>query len=206
MWRYTLRRLSFLPIILFAVSLLTFLMLRVLPGQDPALVIAGQGATPEQIAQIHAQLGLDHPLWRQYVDWVGDALRGDFGTTYQSHASIRHEFLRRFPASFEIVFLSLIVSAITGVLFGILSAMYRNSLLDYAVRVFAVFGASIPEFFLLTLLIIVPSYLWSYAAPIGGYVSPLSDPWTNARLFVPPAIILGIGGSAGLMRLVRTTM
>jgi len=206
MWRYTVRRLSFLPIILFGVSLITFLMLRVLPGQDPALVIAGQGATPEQIRSIHEQLGLDEPLWRQYTDWVGDALRGDFGTTYQSHASIRHEFLRRFPASFEIVFLSLIVSAITGVVFGILSAMYRNSVLDYAVRVFAVFGASIPEFFLLTLLIIIPSYLWNYAAPIGGYVSPLHDPWTNARLFVPPAIILGIGGSAGLMRLVRTTM
>ena len=222
MLRYSLRRLTFLPIILFAGSRFTFLMLRVLPGQDPALVIAGQGATKDQIAQIHAQLGLDHPIFpftfsteppfvefhrhSQYAGWIGDALRGDFGTTYQSHASIRHEFIRRFPASFEIVFLSLCVSAIAGIVFGILSAMFRNSLLDYGVRMFAVFGASIPEFFLLTLLIIIPSYLWNYAAPVGGYVSPLKEPWTNARLYVPPAIVLGIGGSAGLMRLVRTTM
>ena len=206
MWRYALRRLSFLPIIVFAVSLLTFIILRVLPGQDPALVIAGQGATRDQINQIHAQLGLDHPIWRQYLNWVGDALQGNFGTTYQSQSSIRDEFVRRFPASFEIVFLSLIVSAITGITFGVLSAMYRNSVLDYAVRVFAVFGASIPEFFLLTLLIIIPSYLFNYSAPIGGYVSPLHHPWTNLRLFVPPALVLGIGGSAALMRLVRTTM
>jgi peptide/nickel transport system permease protein len=119
---------------------------------------------------------------------------------------VRHEFVRRFPASFELISLSLVISAVFGIGFGILSALYRNSVLDYIVRVFAVFGASIPDFFLLTLLIIIPSYVFNYAAPIGGYHSLFHQPMLNLRQFGPPALVLGIGGSAALMRLVRTTM
>ena len=133
-------------------------------------------------------------------------LQGNFGVTFHSQAPVRHEFVRRFPASFELVSLSLVISAVFGIGFGILSALYRNSMLDYIVRVFAVFGASIPDFFLLTLLIIIPSYLFNYAAPIGGYHSLFHQPMPNLRQFGPPALVLGIGGSAALMRLVRTTM
>lgn len=206
MRRYALRRLSFLPIILLAVSLITFMVLRVLPSQDPADVVGGANATEEQKQAYRTQLGLNEPLYRQYTDWLGNALRGDFGKTFTSQKSVRDEFVRRFPASFELVLMAIMFSAVFGISFGILSAMYRNSMLDYAVRIFAVFGTSIPEFFLLTLLIIVPSYFWNYSMPLGGYVPIYEDPYTNLRLFLPAALILGIGGSAGLMRLTRTTM
>ncbi len=222
MWRYTLRRLSFLPLILLVVSIFTFVLLRVLPGGDIADVIGGQNATPEQKQAIRAQYHLNDPIFpitfnstapfvgvekdSQYGRWLVDALRGDFGKTFTSQKSVRDEFVRRIPASFEIVALSLAFSIFFGITFGILSAMYRNSLLDYGVRVFAVFGTSIPEFFLLSLLIIIPSYLWNYSMPVGGYVAIYDDPVTNLRLFLPASLILGIGGSAGLMRLVRTTM
>jgi peptide/nickel transport system permease protein len=102
--------------------------------------------------------------------------------------------------------LSLAISVVVGVVFGVVSASMRNSGIDYGVRLLAVFGQSIPEFFLLILLILVPSILWSYAPPVGGYVSPTSDLWKNIRMFLPPSVILGIGGSAGIMRLQRTTM
>jgi len=222
MWRYTLRRLSFLPIILIAVSILVFVLLRVLPTSDIADVIGGEGATDAQKQAIRAQYHLNDPIFpitfngsppfvgvqkhSQYSRWVVDALRGDFGKTYLSQKSVRSEFFRRFPASFEIVALSLFFSIFFGISFGIISAMYRNSLLDYFVRIFAVFGTSIPEFFLLSLLIIIPSYLWNYSQPVGGYVAIYDDPWTNLRLFLPASLVIGIGGSAGLMRLVRTTM
>ncbi len=206
MLRYTLRRLAWLPIILFGVSLIAFFVLRWLPGQDPAAAMAGQGATEEQLAEIRAEIGLDKPKHEQYFTWLGDMVTGDFGKTFTSEKPIREEFIRRFPASFEIVFLSLVFSAIFGLSFGILSALYRNGIIDYGVRLFAVFGASIPEFFLLTLLIVIPTYLWRYSQPVGGYVPIYEDPITNLRLFLPPAIIIGIGGSAGLMRLTRTTM
>ncbi|HYM14277.1 MAG TPA: ABC transporter permease [Dehalococcoidia bacterium] len=236
MMRYALRRLSFLPLILLVVSIFTFVLLRVLPSADIADVIGGSNATPQQKAAIRARYGLLDPIFpvtmagrcglalgyvpwcvveppviqlhrhSQYGTWLLHALRGDFGTTYTNNASVRAEFLRRFPASFELVSMSLAFGVVFGISFGILSAMYRNSLLDYAVRIFSVAGTSIPEFFLLTLLIIIPSYLWNYAQPAGGYVPIYDDPARNLRLFLPPALILGLAGSSGLMRLVRTTM
>jgi len=236
MLRYTLRRLSFLPIILLTVSIITFVLLRVLPTGDFADVIGGSNATPEQKDAIRDKYGLRAPVFpvtvsgecervvwyvpkcgldgpivelhahSQYGSWLFDAVRGDFGTTFNNNADVRHEFIRRFPASFELVFLSLGFSVVLGISFGILSAMYRNTPLDYGVRIFAVLGTSIPEFFLLTLLIVIPSYLWNYAQPSGGYVPVYDDPMHNLRLFLPPSLIVGVAGSSGLMRLVRTTM
>ncbi len=206
MWRYALRRLAFLPVIIFVVSIITFVLLRVLPDQDPAVLMAGQNATPQQVQAIHEQLGLDQPIVVQYIDWISDVGRGDLGETYFGRRDIGEEILRRFPASAELVLLSLIVSLIVGVSFGVLSAVMRNSSLDYVVHFFAVFGQSVPDFFLLILLIIIPSIIWNYAAPIGGYVAPWVDPWRNIRIYLPPSLILGIGGAAGIMRLQRTTM
>ena len=119
---------------------------------------------------------------------------------------MRDEFIRRFPPSFQIVAMSLFISVVFGIslrhplgdvpqpIAGLRRAHLRRA------------ASSIPEFFLLTLLIIIPSYLWSYSQPVGGYVPIYEDPWTNLRLILPPAIIIGIAGSAGLMRLTRTTM
>jgi peptide/nickel transport system permease protein len=212
MLRYTLRRLSFLPIILLVVSIVVFIALRVLPTGDIADVIGGSNATPAQKEAIRAQYGLDKPIFpvtvsgsppflefhrdSQYGTWLADALRGDFGKQYTNGQSVRDEFARRFPASFELVILSLAFSVLFGITFGILSA----------VRTFSVLGTSIPEFFLLTLLFIIPSYIWNYSPPTGGYVPVYQDPMHNLRLFLPPTLILGLAGSSALMRLVRTTM
>jgi peptide/nickel transport system permease protein len=206
MLRYTVRRLLWLPIILFGVSVIVFTMLRVAPGQNPAETIAGQGATPDQIRQLERQFQLDKPIARQYLNWVGDLVRGDFGDEFYSQKPIRDEFIRRFPPSFQIIFMSLAIGAVVGISFGIISAIYRNRWPDYVVRFGAVASSSVPEFFLLTLLVVIPAYLWSYSAPVGGYTPIYEDPWTNLRLMLPPAIIVGVSGSAGLMRLTRTTM
>jgi peptide/nickel transport system permease protein len=214
MLRYTIRRLLWLPIILFGVSAISFFMLRALPGQDPAAAIAGQGATEEQLERIRSDLGLDEPVIQQYFTWLGDMLRGDFGNEFKTASStgeqsglpIWDQFKERFPESFQIIFLGLAFSVIFGVSFGIISAMARNSPIDYFVRFFAVLASSIPEFFLLTLMIIVPLYLWNYSMPVGGFVPIYEDPWHYIRLMGPAALIIGIAGSAGLMRLTRTTM
>lgn len=206
MWRYTLRRLAFLPLIMITVSVITFVLLRVLPFQDPAVTMAGQNATPEQIEAIHEELGLDKPIVVQFFDWMGGVLQGDMGETYFGRRDIMDEVIRRFPASAELMILSLTVSMVIGVSFGVLSAVMRNSPLDYAARLLAVAGQSIPDFFLLVLLIVIPSILWNYAHPAGGFVSPLEDPWENIKMFGPPALVLGLGGAAAIMRLQRTTM
>ena len=206
MLRYTLRRLVWLPVILFGVSSMVFFLLRGLPGQDPAAVIGGQGLTEEQRIAIREDLGLERPIFVQYGEWVGDMLRGDFGRAYFNNQPIRDEFVRRFPPTFQLLLMSLIIATVVGVGFGIVSALWRNSPIDYFVRIFAVLANSVPEFFLLTLLIIIPAALWNYSQPVGGYVSILDDPVRNLRLIGPAALIVGIGGSAGLMRLTRTTM
>lgn len=222
MLRYTLRRLAWLPVILFGVSMIAFIVLRTLPGQDPASAIAGQGATQDQIDRINRDLGLKEPIFpvslgtsspfvevhhtSQYGKWIGGILRGDFGRTFNGKQPIREQFIHKAPASFQIVLMSFIVSIVVGVTFGIISAVYRNGVMDYIARLFAVLSSSIPEFFLLALLIIIPAYLWNYSQPVGGYVPIYEDPMRNLRLFVPPALIIGIGGSAGLLRLTRTTM
>jgi peptide/nickel transport system permease protein len=207
MLRYTLRRLAWLPIILFGVSALAFFILRGLPGQDPAdVIIIGPGATDEQKQQVREELGLEKSIFVQYGDWVGDLVRGDFGRDYTANQPVRDQFLRRFTPTFQLLVFSLVIATVVGVGFGIISAIWRNSPIDYFVRVFAVLAGSIPEFFLLTLLIIIPAALWNYSQPVGGYVSFFDNPWTNLRLMGPPSLIIGIGGSAGLMRLTRTTM
>ena len=206
MLRSALRRLAWLPIILFGASLLVFVLLRTLPGQDPAKAIAGQGATPEDYQRIRVQLGLDKPLWEQYTTWLRDVASGEFGREYRSDRPVSEEFARRFPATIQIIGLGLFFAVLFGIGFGIISAMWRNSPIDYFVRIFAVLGSSIPEFFLLSLLIIIPSFLWNYAAPSGGYQPFFEDPQRYIEHMLPPALIIGIGGSAGLMRLTRTTM
>lgn len=206
MLRYALRRLAWLPIILFGVSTLVFFMLRGLPGQDPAGVIAGQGATEAQLEEIREELGLERPIMVQYWDWVSGLVVGDFGEAYYNDQPVRDQFVRKFPPTFQLLMMSLIIGSVAGVGFGVISAIWRNSPIDYFVRIFAVLSSSIPDFFLLTLLIVIPAALWHYSQPVGGYVPLLEDPWTNLRLMGPPALITGIGGSAGLMRLTRTTM
>jgi peptide/nickel transport system permease protein len=206
MMRYTLRRLAWLPIILFGVSTVAFFLLRGLPGQDPAAVIGGQGLTEEQRIAIREELGLERPLMVQYGEWLGNLLRGDFGRDYYSDQPIRDQFMRKFTPTFQLLIMSLLIATVMGVGFGIISALWRNSPIDYFVRIFAVLAGSVPEFFLLTLLIVIPLELWQYSAPTGGYVSILEHPLTNLELMGPAAIIIGIGGSAGLMRLTRTTM
>jgi peptide/nickel transport system permease protein len=222
MLRYALRRLAWLPVILFGVSLIAFVVLRTLPGQDPASAIAGQGATQEQIDRINNELGLGDPIFpvsptsdapfiefqrnSQYGKWITGVLRGDPGKTFQGEQPILELFKNKFPASFQIVMMSFLVSVVVGVSIGVLSAVYRNGFVDYFARLFAVASSSIPEFFLLALLIIIPSYLWNYSQPVGGYVPIYEDPWQNLRLFVPPALIVGVASSAGLVRLTRTTM
>lgn len=208
MLRYTVRRLAWLPIILFGVSALAFFLLRAMPSQDPAdVIILGPGATEEQKREVREQLGLERNVFVQYGDWVGGLVRGDFGEGYFSGGRpIRDEFNSRFTPTFQLLVMSLAIATAMGVGFGIISALWRNSPIDYFVRVFAVLAGSIPEFFLLTLLIIIPLKLFAYSQPVGGYVSIIEDPIRNLRLIGPAAIIIGIGGSAGLMRLTRTTM
>lgn len=208
MWRFIVRRLTFIPIIAIIISAFVFFLLRAFPEMtgDPARIICGMNCPEERYQAIRAELNLDKPMIVQYGEWMRDVVTGDLGTNWYGGNDILDEVVHRLPISVEIMILTLLFGGTIGISFGILSAVMRNTPLDYGLRFLAVFGQSVPDFFLLVLLIVIPSIMWNYAAPVGGYVSPWEDFWTNARMFVPPTLVVSVGGAAGLMRLTRSTM
>ncbi len=206
MRRYLIRRLAALPVIIVAVSAITFFTLRAPWVGDPAIVMAGQNAPPSQIAAVRRELGLDRPLVVQFGSWVAHLARGDFGRTFRGRQPVWPEVRRRMPITFEEVALSLFFGMFFGVLYGVVSAVKYRSLPDYGLRLFAVFGQSIPGFFLLVLLIVLPSLWWNYSPPSGAGHGLFQNPLQNLRLLVPPTLMLAVAHSAGLLRLTRSTL
>lgn len=206
MRQYAMRRLAYVPLIVAVVSVLTFFTLRLPFAVDPAVLYINQQTTAEQEAEIRRELGIDKPVLQQFGIWIGDVVQGDMGQTFRSRQPVWDEIQRRLPVNIQILIMSVLFSTLFGVTFGVITAVKQNSPVDYGFRVFAVFGQSIPDFFLLILLIVLPSIWWNYAPPAGGHVSIFEDPWTNLRLYVPPTLLLGIGSAAAMMRLCRSTL
>lgn len=206
MRRYALRRMAYLPLIVFVVSVITFFMLRLPWSRDPTDVYVNMQTTPEQEAAIRHELGIDKPAAEQFVIWIGDVLTGDMGTTFRGDQPVFDEVVRRLPITIEIVVLSVLFSTLIGVPLGILCAVKQNTWVDYLTRFCVVFGQSIPSFFLLILLIVLPSIWWNYSPPIGGHVSLFKDPWENLRLYVPPTLMLSAVGASSMIRITRSTM
>jgi peptide/nickel transport system permease protein len=205
MRRYVIRRLLLGILILLVLSLAVFALLRVGPG-DPAISRCGLSCTPEQIAAIRANLGLNDPYPVQYARWLGDVLSGDLGEATFSREPVLDSLRERLPVTIELMVITILVTAVLGIAFGIISAIYRNSAADYAVRITAVLGLSLPGFWLATLALLIPVRLWGYAPPLGSAVGFFDDPLGNLRQFVPPGLILGLASAAVIMRLTRSSL
>ena len=147
MGRYAVRRsLTIVPVLL-GVSILVFSFIHLIPG-DPALTMLGERATPEKVAEVRARLGLDRPIWQQYVLYVGHALRGDLGVSIVRGDPVAGDLLRRFPATVELAVAAIVVAIALGIPIGVGSAVYRNSPLDSLARLGALTGVSMPIFWL----------------------------------------------------------
>ena len=132
---------------LLGVSLLVFSFIHLIPG-DPALTMLGERATPEKVAEVRARLGLDRPIWQQYVLYIGKALRGDLGVSIIRGDPVASDLLRRFPATVELATAAIVVAIALGIPIGVASAVWRNSLLDSLARLGALTGVSMPIFWL----------------------------------------------------------
>jgi len=201
---YVLRRLLFFIPVLLAASIVTFLALRLVPG-DPALTFLGQQARPEEIERWHLDHGTNKPLVTQYVDWLTGMIQGDPGRSFAGGQSIASEIKARFPVTALILVFSFAFTMFFGLTFGILAGVFQDSWVDHLVRFVSVFGQSVPNFFTLTLLILLPAIWWRYAPPF-GYVPFWEDPWRAARQIIPPTFILAIGTASTLMRLTRASL
>jgi len=145
--RYAFRRSLTLVPVLFGVSILVFSFIHLIPG-DPALTMLGERATPEKVAEVRARLGLDRPIWQQYLLYVGNALHGDLGVSIVRGDPVASDLLRRFPATVELAVAAITVAIALGIPIGVASAVWRNSLLDSLARLGALTGVSMPIFWL----------------------------------------------------------
>jgi len=145
--RYAIRRsLTVVPVLL-GVSVLVFSFVHMIPG-DPALTMLGERATPEKVAEVRARLGLDRPIWQQYVLYFGNVLHGDLGVSVVRGDPVTTDLLRRFPATVELALAAIVLAIAIGIPIGIGSAVWRNSLLDSLARLGALTGVSMPIFWL----------------------------------------------------------
>lgn len=208
MGQYIIRRvlLTFVTVILF--SIILFVLVRMLPGDAALMRTVGDSSTPIDPAAIGAlrkQFGLDQPLPVQYVKWAGAVAHGDFGRSFWTGDRASQDILTAMPVTVELVLLSVIFSVAIGLLIGAASAVYRDRPADHLLRLFALFGLSIPNFWVGTLLILMPAIWWHYLPPL-GYVSPLRDLTGNLRQFLAPSAALGWALSGSVMRMTRSEM
>src|SRR5712672_3818396 len=198
------RRLLYLVPVLVAVSLLTFLIASLLPG-DLAYVILGDQATPEKVEALRRDMGLDQPIWWRYLGWLGHVLQGDFGRSFRTGQTVLQAVTERFPVSFELMILAEIIGLAIGVPVAIVCAARSGGPFDRFMTGTAFAMLSVPAFLSAILLI----YLFAVELrwlPATGYVPFEEDPIGNLRSFLLPALTLAVAEWPVLMRVLRSDM
>lgn len=193
---YVVRRLLMLVPMLVGISLLTFAILQATPG-DPAVLMLGQYATPQRIANLREELGLNDPLPVQYGRYVWRALHGDLGRSFRSQRPVIEEILDRFPSTLELTLAALLLSTVAGVATGVIAATVRNRWVDGGIMAGALVGLSIPEFWLGIVLLIVFGIKLKMVPITGG---------TGLKALILPALTLALAPAAVLARLTRSSV
>ncbi|GIX48532.1 MAG: hypothetical protein KatS3mg131_2743 [Candidatus Tectimicrobiota bacterium] len=206
MGTYIVKRLLLSLPLLVLVSLLAFSIIRIVPGDVVMLMLAEVGnLRPEQLAQLRAELGLDQPFLAQFLRWLQGVVQGDLGTSIWTGRTVGGELLRTLPVTAELAFFSLVIALLVAIPIGILSAVRRNTLLDYAGRFVAIVGLSVPEFALATIALLLLS-LYVGWIPSLVYVPLWEDPLRNLGTMALPSLILGFSLAAVIMRMTRSAM
>lgn len=195
MLRFILGRITLALLVAFAVSIISFMMLNL--SGDPAISIAGEGATEETLASIRAQYGFDRPLPVQYLNWLGDALRGDLGDSYYFGLPVTELIAARIGVTATLGLTSIIFALGLSIPMGILAAINPNSFIDRAALLISVVGQALPSFWFGLLLVMV------FSIGLGWLPSSGTDSWLG---FVLPTIVLGYYATPAIMRLTRTGM
>jgi peptide/nickel transport system permease protein len=199
--RYVAKRLLIaIPSLLIA-SLIVFTLPRLIPGDAVQLMLA-EKAYAKDIAELRAKLGLDRPLYVQYFEWAGRAVRGDLGESLWTRRPVLQEIGQRLPITLTLAGLALTFALAIAIPVGVISAARQDTLADLVARSAAILGLSVPGFWLATLLIVLPAIWWGWR-PVGDFVEFSRDPAGYVRQMLLPAAILGIAASAALMRLTR---
>jgi peptide/nickel transport system permease protein len=192
--------------VLIGVSVLVFLMIRIIPGDIVDLMIGPElyvGA--EYRAEMRAKYGLDQPVYIQYVNWVGQIVQGNFGMSLRNDEPVLGTIIRRLPITTELALLSVLLSAVVAVPLGVISAVRRNSATDFVARLIAMVGLSVPNFWLAAMLLLVTGVVFHWQPQL-LLVPPWVDPWVNLQQMAMPVIALSLALMAIVMRMTRSSM
>jgi peptide/nickel transport system permease protein len=181
-----------------------FLVIHLVPG-DPATAVLGLNATPELVARLRSDLGLDEPLITQYVTWLGNVVTGDFGQDYSSGAAISELLSQRLPVTIELAVAALVVAIAVGVPLGVAAAVWRGRTPDATAQGVSMIGISVPDFWV-GIMLILAFALGLGVLPSSGWVPLSEDPVENLRHVALPALALGLGFAAVLIRVTRAAM
>ncbi len=197
------RLLSLIPV-LFGISLVSFILIHLVPG-DTVSVILGTNTTAVSAAALRAAFGLDRPAPVQYITWLGGLLHGDFGQSFITGQPILGTIMSRLPATAELTIAALLLSLCIALPAGIIAAIRQYSVADYAGTTVSLLGLSLPSFWLATILTILFSVVW-HVLPPSGFVAITTDPVGNLRDLILPTVTLGTGLAAVVMRYTRSAM
>ncbi|HEX4746268.1 MAG TPA: ABC transporter permease [Gaiellaceae bacterium] len=188
------------------ISIIIFLMVRLMPGDIIDVLFAGDVTATEEIKQqAREDLGISGSYPEQYLNWASGVVQGDFGDSFRNAEPVGDVLWRAIPITLELMILALLIAVVIGIPLGVVSAVRRDSASDYASRVAGLIGISIPSFWLATLLLLFTSRVFGWVPPL-TYTSFFDDPLTNLSQFALPAVSISVFTLAIVMRMVRATM
>lgn len=208
MLRYlTQRAIAFVPTVL-GVTLLVFFAIRAIPGDAITAMLGTEAGmlTANQRASLEEYFGLDKPSYVQYFNWLGNLLQGDLGYSVRHGQPVLDVILARFPVTLELAVLAVLIALAIGLTFGVIAAIFHNSVIDLFGQLFALIGLAAPNFLIGTLIIYVLSVYFGILPNAGNYVDLTEDPVKNFEQIIFPAITLGFAFSASVMRMTRSAM
>jgi peptide/nickel transport system permease protein len=204
---YVLKRLLLMVPTLLGVATLVFLLLRVLPGDVVLLRLAGEGGkvADEVLRAERARLGLDHALWRQYVDWIWGLVQGDLGLSMWTGRPVAQEIRIRMTLSVELTILATLLAVAVSIPLGTLAALRRATWVDYLLRVFSISGLSLPSFWLAVLIVLMLLRLFAWSPPL-TFTAFWQDPVANLSQLIWPALVVGFRSAALSARMMRSAL
>src|ERR671919_622530 len=207
MTKYIVKRILLMIPTLIGVAVIIFFLMRVVPGDVVELRFAGESsfASKENLDKERARLGLDKPLWRQFVDWMWGIVRLDFGRSMWTGAPITEEIRLRFALSLQLAIMASTIATLLAIPLGILAAVKQDSWVDYAVRVFSIAGLATPSFWLGILMILTMLIVFKWIPPM-VFTPFWVDPWLNLQQLIWPALAVGYRYSAVGTRMMRSAM
>jgi peptide/nickel transport system permease protein len=208
LYGYIARRLIFGALTVVGVSIMVFVVMRILPG-DPLVAIFGPEGmtklTEEQRASYMNELGLSDPLWVQYLRWVNDIIQGNFGRSFFRSESVADMILRRGPLTAEIALISVVLSWLVGIPVAIVSALRPNTVADSVARFVSILFIAVPGFWVGMLIVLALLFWFGYRAPMAG-VGFFTNPLENLQIVIGPAVVLGLGQAAYIARMGRSSL